>query len=132
MAILHRGSAAPEDHHFVPFITYSSPSRTILARILVASEEATSGSVMLKHERISPFSKGFNHFSFCSSVPNWTRTSMFPVSGALQLKTSGAILDLPIISHKNAYSKFVSPAPYLRSVKNKFHSPCDFAFFFKS
>src|SRR6266481_5321056 len=53
IAILHRGSPAPEDHHFRPWITYVSPSRRIVAPILVASEEATSGSVMEKHDRIS-------------------------------------------------------------------------------
>ena len=29
IAILQRGSPAPDDHHLVPLITYSSPSRTI-------------------------------------------------------------------------------------------------------
>ena len=36
---------------------------------LVASEEATSGSVMLKAERIFPSSNGFSHVSLCSSLP---------------------------------------------------------------
>src|ERR1700674_4861351 len=69
IAILHRGSPAPEDHHFRPLIRYSSPSRTILAPMLVASEDATSGSLMEKHDRISPASSGFSHLSFCSAVP---------------------------------------------------------------
>src|SRR5205823_12935784 len=69
MAILQRGSPAPDDHHLRPLITYWLPSRTILDSMLVASEEATAGSVMAKHDRISPASKGFNHFSFCSGVP---------------------------------------------------------------
>src|SRR5579883_97216 len=42
MAILQRGSPAPEVHHLRPFSTYSQPSRTMLAEMLVASEEATS------------------------------------------------------------------------------------------
>src|ERR1051325_9927840 len=67
--ILQRGSPAPEDHHLWPLITYSSPSRTMLDSMLVASEDATFFSVMLKHERISPASRGFNHFSCCSGVP---------------------------------------------------------------
>jgi hypothetical protein len=37
--------------------------------MLVASDEATSGSVMANEERISPASKGFSHCSFCGSVP---------------------------------------------------------------
>src|SRR6202451_4207989 len=69
IAILHRGSPAPEDHHFRPLITYSSPSRTMPDAMLVASEDATSGSVLDKQDRISPASKGFSHFSFCSAVP---------------------------------------------------------------
>ena len=34
---------------------------------------------------------------------------MLPVSGALQLKTSGAIGERPMISHRGAYSRLVSP-----------------------
>ncbi len=37
-------------------MTYSSPSRRMSDSMLVASEEATAGSVMAKAERISPFS----------------------------------------------------------------------------
>ena len=37
--------------------------------MLVASDEATSGSVMAKHERISPASSGSSQRSFCSAVP---------------------------------------------------------------
>jgi hypothetical protein len=39
------------------------------AWMFVASEEATSGSVIAKQDRISPSSKGFSQRSFCSSVP---------------------------------------------------------------
>src|SRR5580693_4701219 len=69
MEILQRGSPAPDDHHLRPLITYWSPSRTILLSILVASEDATHGSVIEKQERISPSSNGFSHRSFCSLVP---------------------------------------------------------------
>src|SRR5690554_7339140 len=65
MAILQCSFIAPEDHHLVPLMTYSSPSRRISHWMLVASEEATSGSVMEKQERISPASSGLSHFSFC-------------------------------------------------------------------
>ena len=37
--------------------------------MLVASEEATPGSVMTKAERILPSSRGFSHFSLCSGEP---------------------------------------------------------------
>jgi hypothetical protein len=87
----HRGSAAPVIHHLRPLMTYSSPSRSMRVRMLVASELATSGSVMPKHDRTSPFSSGSSHRDFCSSEPNCWRTSMFPVSGAAQLVASGAI-----------------------------------------
>lgn len=78
--------------------------------IFLASEDATNGSVIEKQLRIFPSSKGSSHFFFCSSDPNkWSTlenhkerfnfknkrtwvwiTSIFPVSGAEQLKTSGA------------------------------------------
>src|SRR5690606_40264780 len=99
---------------------------------LPISDEATSGSVIAKHERISPLSNGISHSFFCCSEPYLTNTSIFPVSGALQLNTSGAISERPIISHKGAYSKLVSPAPYSLSGKNRFQSPCSFAFSFNS
>ena len=37
--------------------------------MLVASDEATSGSVMQKAERISPASSGSSQSCFCASVP---------------------------------------------------------------
>src|SRR6266436_2342622 len=128
IAILQRGSPAPEDHHFRPLITYSPPFRTILDSMFVASEDATAGSVIAKHDRISPASNGFSHRSFCSGVAYRVRTSMLPVSGAEQLKTSGAISLRPIISHSGAYSRFVSPAPCSLSGKNRFHRAAARAF----
>ena len=41
----------------------------MLLSILVASEDATAGSVIEKHERISPSSSGFSQRSFWSAVP---------------------------------------------------------------
>src|SRR5438045_2034421 len=70
MEILQRGSPAPDDHHLRPLITYSPPSRTMLARMLVASDEATSGSVMQKQERISAASRGFSQRCFCMTEPD--------------------------------------------------------------
>src|ERR1700688_280525 len=69
IATLQRGSPAPKTHHLHPLFTYLSPSATMLALMLVASEDATSGSVIAKQDRISPASSGFSHFSFCSAVP---------------------------------------------------------------
>lgn len=42
-------------------------------------------------------------------------TSMFPVSGALQLNIWGAHMERPKISHRWAYSKLLNPAPTSRS-----------------
>ena len=59
----------PVLHHFRPLRTISSPSTTAVAAMLVASEEATSGSVMQKVDRMRPSSSGVSHRSFCSSLP---------------------------------------------------------------
>ena len=63
--------------------------------MFLASDEATSGSVMAYAERISPASSGLSQRSFCSGVPTRSSTSMFPVSGALQLRHSDASGLLP-------------------------------------
>ena len=48
---------------------------------------------------------------------------MLPVSGALQLQISGAILVRPITSASGAYSVLVMPAPWVSSGRNRFHRP---------
>ena len=58
--------------------------------MFVASDEDESGSVIAKQERISPLSKGTSQRSRCSAVANMCSSSMLPVSGAEQLKTSEA------------------------------------------
>ncbi len=95
MRILQRGSPAPDDQYFSPVITHSSPSRTARHDSCLASDDATSGSVMMYAERISPLSNGSSHRSFCSGVPTRSSTSMFPVSGAEQFRHSDAIGFLP-------------------------------------
>ena len=92
--------------------------------MLVASDDATAGSVIAKPERISAASNGFSHRSLCSSVPYRSSTSMLPVSGAAQLNTSGPMTDRPITSQSGAYSRFVSPAPRSDSGRKRFHKPC--------
>ena len=121
MSTAHRGSADPVVHHLRPLTTYSSPSRTIEVRMLRASEEATSGSVIAKPDRISPASSGSSHCFFCSSVPTRCSTSMFPVSGAAQFIASGASSgDQPDSSASGAYSRTDSPDS---SGRNRFHRP---------
>jgi hypothetical protein len=102
MPSVQRGLAAPDMNHLWPLMTHSSPSRSIEVWRLVASELATAGSVIRNAERISPSSSGRSHCSFCSSVPNMVSNSMFPVSGAEQLSTSGPIPERPASSASGA------------------------------
>mmetsp|Transcript_10348 Transcript_10348/g.34177 ORF Transcript_10348/g.34177 Transcript_10348/m.34177 type:complete len:232 (-) Transcript_10348:1278-1973(-) len=112
MQTSQRGSIAPEVHHLRPFKTSKpSPSSRIVASRFVGSELATPGSVMPKQLRISPSSNGRSHRAFWASVPNWAMTSMFPVSGALQLKISGATRDRPMASQTGAYSAIFDRPP---------------------
>ena len=90
-------SPAPDVHHFSPFITYSSPSRTADEHIFVASEEATAGSVIAKADLISPFNNGFNHLSCCSSFAYLPKLPYCQYL-AEQLNISEAIPDLPYFS----------------------------------
>src|SRR3546814_5287779 len=48
---------------------------------------------------------------------------MFPVSGAEQLKISGAISDRPMISQSGAYSRLVSCTPGVPTACHKFQRP---------
>ena len=50
--IRQRGSSAPDVYHLRPLITYSSPSRRISVSMLVASDDATSISVMPNADRV--------------------------------------------------------------------------------
>ena len=97
--------------------------------MLVASDEATAGSVMQNADRISPFSSGRSHVSCCSGVPNMASTSMLPVSGAAQFIASGASNGLrPLISASGAYCRLDSPAPSGWCGRNRFHRPSSRAF----
>ncbi len=69
MRILQSGLPMPVLHHLRPFNTTSSPSTTAVAAMLVASDDATPGSVIQNAERISPSSSGFSHRSFCAALP---------------------------------------------------------------
>src|SRR6516162_576885 len=117
------GCPTPELHHLRPLRMTWSPSILAVACMLVASDEATSGSVIQKAERISPARSGVSQRCFCASEPYFTSTSILPVSGALQLNTSGAIADRPVISANGAYSTLLRPA---RSEEHtsELQSPC--------
>src|SRR6516165_5483659 len=99
--------------------------------MLVASEDATSGSVIAKQERISPASSGASHCSFCAGVAASTKVSMLPVSGAEQLNGSAPIGERPMISHKGAYSSTESAFGSCFLGTNRFQRPADRAFAFK-
>src|SRR5260370_41252473 len=88
IATLQRESPAPEDHHLRPLMTYSAPCRTILASLFIASDVATPGPVIAKHDRIAPTSRDFRQRSSCSPEPYEATTSILPVAGAEQLDTS--------------------------------------------
>ena len=112
MKISHCGFIAPVIHHLRPLRTYSSPSRTIEVSMLVASDDATSGSVIANADRMLPSSSGASQRSFCSGLPNMASTSMLPVSGAAQLSAGGARCPArPVISASGAYWRLVRPAP---------------------
>src|SRR3954464_3599051 len=99
--------------------------------MLVASDEATFGSVMRKAERILPSSSGSHHCLMCSEEPYLSSVSMLPVSGAEQLNTSGAQVTRPMISQSGAYSRLVSVPP-CDFGRQRFHRPWPFAFSFNS
>ena len=117
-------------HHLRPLSTYSSPSRTMVSCILVASDDATCGSVIAYVERISPASSGRSHWSCWAALPNLASTSMLPRSGAEQLKTSNDHGIRPMTSANGANSRLVNPglhSPYSAG-KNQFQIPASFAF----
>src|SRR3954471_4270625 len=97
--------------------------------MFVASEDATAGSVIRNAERIFPSSSGSHHCLFCSGVPYLRIVSMLPVSGAEQLKISGAQVTRPMISQSGAYSRLVS-VPLCDFGRHRFQRPWLFAFSF--
>src|SRR4051794_16718001 len=95
MSTLQRGRRAPDENHFVPLSTYSSPSRSMRRPMLGAWDEAPAGSVIEKAERISPSSSGASQSRLTRSEPYMLRISMLPVSGAAQFSTSDENGTLP-------------------------------------
>src|ERR1041385_901115 len=95
--------------------------------MLVASDEATFGSVIRNAERILPSSSDSHHCLMCSGAPYLSSVSMLPVSGAEQLKTSGAQCTRPMISQSGAYSRLVRVPP-CDFGRHRFHRPFSRAF----
>src|SRR5947207_12878799 len=69
IATLQRGSPAPDVHHLVPLMTYSSPSRRMLDWMLVASDDATAGSVIANALLILPSRSGCSQRSLSVGEP---------------------------------------------------------------
>src|SRR6516165_5382934 len=97
-----------ELNHLWPLITHSSPSRTACVVRSVGSAPAP-GSVIEKHERYLPSSRGCIQFAFCSSEPPTAMSSALPESGALLPKIDGAYAHWPRISCINP--SFTCPKP---------------------
>src|SRR5438552_3377088 len=112
-------------------MTYSFFSLVIFVWMFVASEDATAGSVMRNAERIFPSRSGSHHCFTCSGVPYLRIVSMLPVSGAEQLKISGAQVTRPMISQSGAYSRLVSVPP-CDFGRHRFHRPAVRALGFSS
>src|SRR3954468_24455922 len=99
--------------------------------MLVASDDATAGSVIRNAERIFPSRSGSAHCFTCSGVPYLSSVSILPVSGAEQLKISGAQVTRPMISQSGAYSRLVSVPPCDLG-RHRFHRPAALALGFSS
>src|ERR1700738_1695582 len=98
---------------------------------LVASDDATSGSVIPNAERVLASSNGRSHRAFCSGVAQFCSAIMLGTSGAWQLKTSGAQNRRPMISADGAYSRLERRVPGSSSPNSgrpRFHSPAARAF----
>jgi hypothetical protein len=103
--------------------------------MFVASEDATSYSVIAKADRIVRSSSGFIHCSFKAGEPPTWSSSMFPVSPGEQLNTSDAHSTWPLISAQGAYSRLVMRVPVAPSGRfgmNMFQRPRALASAFNS
>ena len=82
-------ACAPVVNHLRPLITYSSPSRRIVHSMLVASEEATPAPSSRSRSGSRPPAAAPATASAAPPCRTCISVSMLPVSGALQLNTSG-------------------------------------------
>ena len=106
-------------------MTYSLPSRTAVVVSWVGSAPAP-GSVIEKHDRISPASSGFIHRSFWKSFPPIASSSALPESGALLPKMGGANTDWPRISCMSPSLSWPKPPPPSSGSRCAAHSPWSF------
>ena len=78
---------------------------------LVGSLDATSGSVIAKHDRIRPSASGRSQRSFCSSLPAISKVCMLPSSGAMQFMPSAASGAAPTSWEMSAIPSTPTPRP---------------------
>src|SRR5271165_168840 len=125
------GWPIPVLHYLTPLQTTWSPSTTAAACMLVASDDATAGSVMQNAERMVPSSNALSQRRFCASDPHITSTSMLPVRGVAVEhlgRNGGAACDLG----QGRVFQVGKAGPYSGSGKNRFHRPAALAFAFSS
>ena len=83
MIIAKLAPCAPVMNHLSPLITQWLPSFTAVVASADGSEPAPgAGSVMQKHDRMSPRASGRNQRSFCSGVATTSSRWMLASSGA--------------------------------------------------
>ena len=111
MRIANRARCALLMNHLWPLITHSSPSWYAHVLMSVGSEPATSGSVIAKHDALTPSHNGFRYFCFCSSVPQCNSVCMLPSSGACALMANGPKLARAASACTIASSTWPSPIP---------------------
>ena len=73
-----------------PLTSPLPPSRTIRVLSCVGSDDAVSGSLIAKHDPISPLSSGSRQRRACAGAAAICSNAIVPLSGALQLKISTA------------------------------------------
>ena len=86
--------SAPVISHLRPRITQVSPSLRALVAIIDGSEPApSSGSVIMKAERIWPAASGRSQRSCWAGVITFWKRCMLPSSGAMQFMATGPSIE---------------------------------------
>ena len=102
-------------NHLRPLITKSSPSRVAVVDRRVGLEPALSGSVIEKQLRISPARSGSSQRDFWVREPYSARISMFPASGAWQLRARCPKGVRPSSALTRPWSSRLRPSPPCRA-----------------
>ena len=94
MMIANLAPTAPVISHFSPSMTKSPLLPPVSRRAVVSSidgsePEPGAGSVIIKHERMSPAASGRRYSSFCRSSATCSKRCMLASSGAKQFIAIG-------------------------------------------